>query len=727
MLKALLEKGILEACSGPFASANVLVRKLTGAWRLTTDFRNPSAVTLKGKHSILLVEECLDWAERFSLFNKLDLTDGFFQVPLHPESRDLTAMITPLGLFRYCVIAQGMPESPATFHRLMNTVFGDLRWKNSLVYINDLIVGTKSKEGHVEILDQVLQSFEERLTFSPPKCSFLARSIEFLGHEVEEDKIRPKRRNVDAIRAWEVPANPSEVQRFLGVVGWFRAFVPGFEKIAAPLREAPAGLTMSAKKSSRWQAFQCDDWSSHFGEAQHEAFERLKPALCDSSVVLHQPIPGAAWVLDTDASTLGVGAALYQRVESPFHPVWRLARWALALSDYNFVLKYIKGPSNKVPDGLSRQPLPAHEPLQSYNDRMASIVTSVANSSEKARELPSKEELKAAYLEDEQIAKEIAKLNSRWPEYSELEYSFDEDGVSWAQTKPLRRVVPDALVSSSYQQVPIGRRRPTRRFELVAADLLNISPKTARGFDKVLVVADLFSRFTVAVPVAEETARSVADGLLSAWVAPFGPPEALLSDNGSAFRSELLARTSQLLGIEVFTLAHNPKANGVVERYNRTLCGLLAGAMADHDADAGWNVFSPMAVHAYNASRHASLSGLDPCAVMFGRPANDFSQAIFPEEQVQEQEFVAFADQLRGRIKVVHAVALAASDRSHAKNFAPSAASVSMTPARQLVKVGDAVMLWWGAGTLKGRKLEAPWVGQYELLALEGSRATSRS
>ncbi|KAA8497500.1 Transposon Ty3-I Gag-Pol polyprotein [Porphyridium purpureum] len=841
MVKALLKKGILEPCSGPYASANVLVRKPTGAWRLTTDFRNLNAVTVKDKYPIPLVQECLDWAGRFSLFSTLDLTDGFFQVPLHPESRDLTAMITPLGLFRYCVIAQGMSNSPATFQRLMNTVLGDLRWKNSLIYIDDLIVGTKSKEEHLEILDQVLQRFEEEgLTFSLPKCSFLARSIEFLGHEVEGGKIRPKRRNVEAIRAWEVPANPSEVQRFLGVVGWFRAFVPGFEKIAAPLREALAGLAMSAKKSSRRQAVQCVDWSSRFGKAQREAFERLKTALCDPSVVLYQPIPGAAWMLDTDASTLGVGAALYRRLGSSFHPVcflsraltpaeknyaiteleclavvwavrkcrhylygesicirsdheplkWllnlkeprgRLARWALALSDYNFVLEYIKGPSNKVPDALSRQPLPAHEPLQSYDERMARIVTSVANSSEKARELPSKEELKAAYAEDEQIAKEIANLNSQRPEYSEPEYFCDEDGILWAQTKPLRRVVPDALVSrvlgyyhstsasghmdvaktigrvasglwwwpgwtadvreflqscrfcarrkgSRQQQVPIGRRRPTRRFELVAADLLTISPKTARGFDKVLVVADLFSRFTVAVPVADETARSVADGLLSAWVAPFGPPEALLSDNGPAFRSELLARISQLLGIgKVFTLEHNPKANGVVERYNRTLCGLLAGAMADHDADVGWDVFLPLAVHAYNASWHASLGGLSPYEVMFGRPANDFSQAIVPEEQAPEQEFVAFADQLRGRIKMMHALALAASDRSHAKNFARSAASVSRTSARQLVKVGDAVMLWRGLGTLKGRKLEAPWVGPYELLALEGSRATIRS
>ncbi|KAA8496915.1 hypothetical protein FVE85_0644 [Porphyridium purpureum] len=124
-----------------------------------------------------------------------------------------------------------------------------------------------------------------------------------------------------------------------------------------------------------------------------------------------------------------------------------MARWAHVPSDYSFVLEYIKGSSNKVPGALSRQPLLAHEPLQSSDERMESIVSSAANSLEKARNLPGKGELKAPYVEDEQITKEIANMNSQRPQFSEPEYFFDEDGILWAQTKPLRRVVPDALLS----------------------------------------------------------------------------------------------------------------------------------------------------------------------------------------------------------------------------------------------------------------------------------------
>lgn len=847
MVRKLLHSGVLEPCSGPYASANVLVRKPTGAWRLTTDFRNLNAITVKDRYPIPLVDECLGWAQGFLYFSVLDLTDGFFQIPLHEDSRDLTAMITPLGLFRYCVIAQGMSNSPATFQRLMDSVLGNVRFQNALIYIDDLILGSKTVDEHLRILDDVLGRFEvENLTFSLSKCGFLRKSVEFLGHEVESGKIRPKQRNVEVIRSWAVPRNPSELQAFLGVVGWFRQFVPGFEKVAAPLRDSLRGLAMSAKKVSKRQVITCADWDSRFGDEQRKAFEALKESLCSPSVVLYLPEPGLPWVLDTDASMIGIGAALYQEKDSLYRPVcflsraltpaeknysvteleclavvwavrkcrhyvygecirvrsdheplkWllnmkeprgRLARWALALSDYDFKMEYVKGASNKIPDALSRlgnHQRHAESEQRMALERVARVVNSVSESPVRARELPSKEELLDSYEKDEMISRELINLMSENPVYSEPEYYKDEEGILWAATKPPRRVIPDALVGrvlGHYHssgvgghlgvqktigriaqglwwwpgwtadvveylracrfcarrkgvrnpQSVIGRRRPTRRFQLVAMDLLTISPRTPRGFEKVLVVADLFSRFTVAIPVADETAKTVAQGFLDAWIAPFGPPESLLTDNGPAFRAEFLGRLTQLLGIQkIFTLAHNPKANGVVERYNRTLCGLLAGIMADHESLIGWDIFLPLAVHAYNASRHASLGGMTPFELMFGRNPNEFSQSILPETELQEEQsdgIQEFVKQLRGRVKLMHAIALAASDSSHSKSLARSKAQVEKVPLKNRLKVGDSVMLWRGQGTLKGRKLELPWVGPYELMALDGSRATIRS
>ncbi|KAA8497381.1 Transposon Ty3-I Gag-Pol polyprotein [Porphyridium purpureum] len=837
MVRKLLDHHVLEPCNGPFASANVLIRKPTGAWRLTTDFRNLNAITVKDKYPIPLVHECLDWAGRYSLFSTLDLTDGFFQIPLHADSRDLTAMITPLGLFRYCVIGQGMSNSPATFQRLMNTVLGDLRWKHALIYIDDLIVGSSSGEDHIQILDQILERFEkEGLTFSLKKCSFMCTKIEFLGHQVQNGKIRPKERNIEVIRQWTEPRNPTEVQRFLGVVGWFRDFVPNFERVAAPLRASLEGLAMSAKKHSKKQVVECSDWANRFGAGQKLAFEALKSALTDPTVVLYQPSAGAEWVLDTDASLTGLGAALYQRVSSEYRPVcflsrsltaaeknyavteleclavvwavrkcrhylygesiivrsdheplrWllnlreprgRLARWALALADYSFVIEYVKGASNKVPDALSRMNLDEQESRSSRGDRVAYLVTAVSEDSNTAHELPTDEELKAAYPRDELIAKEMENLARSTPQYSDPEYFWNEAGILMAATKKPRRVVPDAFVSrvlgyyhstgagghmgaaktisriadaSWYwpgwtsdvsefiqscrfcsrrkglrrQQVVIGRRRPTRRFELVAVDLLTISPKTPRGYTKVLVVADLFTRFTVAAPVVDESARSAVEAFLHVWVAPFGPPENLLSDNGPAFRSEFLSRVSQLLGIKkVFTMAHNPKANGVVERYNRTLCGLLSGMMADHDASIGWDLWLPLSVHAYNSSRHSS-TGVSPYEAMFGRTANDYSQPAIDAE-LETDSLEEFGYQLRGRIRMMHQVALRASDKSHDKDARRSAEKV--TKQGQRLSEGDAVMLWRGVSTLQGRKLESPWVGPYILEVIDGARATIRN
>ncbi|KAA8490790.1 Transposon Ty3-I Gag-Pol polyprotein [Porphyridium purpureum] len=419
MVQGLVARGVLEPSLSDVSSQNVMVKKPNGGWRLTTDFRTLNDATVKDRYPIPDVGEMIDWFASWKFKSILDLKDGFFQVPLAPESRPLTAIITPDGLFQYCRLPQGCCNSPSTFQRLTNTVLGPLRYLNALVYIDDLAIGTKTFEEHLQALQRVLEQFcAAGLVFSLSKCRFGALRVEFLGHDIGLDGIRPSQRKTEAVRAWQEPRNAKELQQFIGLVGWFRNFIEGFEEVCRPLRDAMKGLQINAK-GSKWKKYPMNsaDWQARFGEPQSQAFLSLREALSDPETgdrkVLAAYDPEAEHTLWTDASSTGLGAMLTQREGTGDRPVafysrllrpaeqnytvtekeclaaiaamehfrhylygkrfvlmtdhsalsWlmrqkepqgRIARWILKVQDFDFQVQHHPGKANTVADALSR-------------------------------------------------------------------------------------------------------------------------------------------------------------------------------------------------------------------------------------------------------------------------------------------------------------------------------------------------------------------------------------
>jgi len=223
------------------------------------------------------------------------MRSSFNQLPVAPQDRDKTAFICPRGMYHYKTMPFGLCNASSSFQRLADILFSGLHLDVCLVYIDDIIVFSRTIEEHLERLVRVLAHLREaKLKLKPSKCVLLQKSLSFLGHVVSGEGIATDPEKTKLVSEWPVPTSVKEVRPFLGLAGYYRKFVKGYAKITTPLHD----LT---KKDVAFQ------WSS---EVQ-SAFEMLKEALT-SPPILAIPNDSDEFILDTDASEKSIGAVLSQ-------------------------------------------------------------------------------------------------------------------------------------------------------------------------------------------------------------------------------------------------------------------------------------------------------------------------------------------------------------------------------------------------------------------------------
>ncbi|KAL1272916.1 hypothetical protein QQF64_028778 [Cirrhinus molitorella] len=269
--KALLDMqraGIIEPSESAWAAPVVMVPKKGGQWRFCVDYRRLNEVTRKDSYPIPRVDESLDLVAGSSWFTSLDLRTGYWQVPLAPDARPKTAFSTGRGLWQFRVLCFGLCNAPATFARLMDRVLSGIPRSECLVYLDDILVHGSSFQSSLEALRRVLDRVSESgLKLHPEKCNFFRREVTFLGH-----KLGGK-----------------------GLARWKRRrFVQGFSTLADPLFQL-----LKKDKSFMWT------------EECQNSFAALKQALV-TAPVLAPPDPTLPFILDTDASGVGMGAVLSQ-------------------------------------------------------------------------------------------------------------------------------------------------------------------------------------------------------------------------------------------------------------------------------------------------------------------------------------------------------------------------------------------------------------------------------
>lgn len=291
----MLELGVIEPASGPWSSPVVLVKKKDGAVRFCVDYRRLNEVTVKTVYPLPRLDDVLNRLGGATLFTTLDMYKGYWQVPMAEVDRPKTAFVTPDGLFQFTRMSFGLCNAPASFQRMMDTILGPLKWKVCLVYMDDILIFSRSFEEHLDRLALVLDAVRRAgLLLQVKKCLFASDTTKYLGHVLNGEGIAPDPEKVEAIVKFPVPRGVRELRRFLGMASFYRRFVRGFAVVANP-------LTALLKKEVPWT----------WGRKEEEAFRCLLARLSESPVLAHLD-ENADLTMRTDASVAGLGAVLSQ-------------------------------------------------------------------------------------------------------------------------------------------------------------------------------------------------------------------------------------------------------------------------------------------------------------------------------------------------------------------------------------------------------------------------------
>ena len=295
LLHGMQKQGIIQPSSSPWASPVVLVRKKNGALRFCADYRKLNRVTRKDAYPLPRVDEALDTLAGSCWFTTLDLISGYWQVELHPDDKQKTAFSTPEGLFEFNVMPFGLCNAPATFQRLMDSVLAGLQWSSCLVYVDDVVIPGKAFEDHLRNLESVLSRLRAaNLKLQPSKCAMARKKVRFLGHVISSEGISTDPEKTSKVATWPAPTCKRDVQQFLGLANYYRRFIKNFAEIAKPLHQ------LTEKTHSFSWTDQCQ-----------VAFDELRCRLTSTPVLVF-PDPAAPFILDTDASSSGIGAVLSQ-------------------------------------------------------------------------------------------------------------------------------------------------------------------------------------------------------------------------------------------------------------------------------------------------------------------------------------------------------------------------------------------------------------------------------
>lgn len=398
-LTEMLQLGIIRPSHSPWASPVVLVPKKDGSTRFCVDYRRLNDYTVSDAYPMPRIDELLDRLAGAQYVSTLDLSKGYWQIALTKDGIERSAFITPFGLFEFLVMPFGMKNAPATFQRVVDQLLEGCQGF-TCAYLDDIAIFSDTWEEHLHhvgtILDRICKA---GLTIRPDKCQLGMAEVQYLGHRVGGGTMKPEPAKVQAIHDWPTPQTKKQIMSFLGTASYYRKFVPNFSTVAKPLTD------LTRKNSPRM---------IHWTPACDSAFQQLKSALA-SNPVLAAPDYKKCFVVQTDASTYGLGAVLSQVNEAgEEHPiafisrklldrevayatiekeclaiVWalkklqpylygreftiltdhnpltwlnrvsgdngRLLRWSLALQPYNFTIQYRHGSQHQNADGLSRQ------------------------------------------------------------------------------------------------------------------------------------------------------------------------------------------------------------------------------------------------------------------------------------------------------------------------------------------------------------------------------------
>nr|ABA98151.1 retrotransposon protein, putative, Ty3-gypsy subclass [Oryza sativa Japonica Group] len=291
----LLQKGYIRPSTSPWGAPVIFVEKKDHTQRMCVDYRALNEVTIKNKYPLPRIDDLFDQLEGATVFSKIDLRSGYHQLRIREEDIPKTAFTTRYGLFECTVMSFGLTNAPAFFMNLMNKVFMEYLDKFVVVFIDDILIYSKTKEEHEEHLRLALEKLREHQLYAKfSKCEFWLSEVKFLGHVISSGGVAVDPSNVESVLSWKQPKTVSEIRSFLGLAGYYRRFIENFSKIARP-------MTRLLQKEVKYK------WT----EDCEQSFQELKKRLATAPVLI-LPDSRKGFQVYCDESRLGLGCVLMQ-------------------------------------------------------------------------------------------------------------------------------------------------------------------------------------------------------------------------------------------------------------------------------------------------------------------------------------------------------------------------------------------------------------------------------
>lgn len=299
-IKQLEQNDIIRHSDSPWNAPLLVVPKKTDAtekkkYIIVVDFRKLNNLTIGDAFLMPDITSILDQLGKAKYFSCLDLASGYHQIPIHPKDMEKTAFSTSEGHYEFKRMCFGLKGAPATFQRLMNRVLSGINGSRAFVYLDDIIVVRTTMEEHVNRLREVFNRLREfNLQLQPPKCEFLRNEVNYLGHVITENGVKPDPKKIECLVNYPVPKNPKEIKSFLGLIGYYRKCIKEFSKMAKPLTNL-----LKQNQPFIWSDI-CQDSFLFFRN------------ILTNEPLLQYPDFNQPYNITTDASNYAIGAVLSQ-------------------------------------------------------------------------------------------------------------------------------------------------------------------------------------------------------------------------------------------------------------------------------------------------------------------------------------------------------------------------------------------------------------------------------
>ncbi|GBG65534.1 hypothetical protein CBR_g51126 [Chara braunii] len=635
---------------------------------------NPTAIKLAdGKTEQLLdrplprIDDLLERLGGAKYFSKLDLKSGYHQISIQPNDRYKTAFKMRYDHFEWVVMPFGLTNAPATFQAAMTNEFRAMLDQFVLVYLDDILVYSRSLEDHLGHLRRVLETLRRaKYKANRDKCEFVRQELEYLGHFVTPEGISPLSDKIQAVQEWPEPWNVTDVRSFLGLASYYQRFIKDYSKIAAHLNK-----------------LQCEDRPFDFGEEVRGSFFALKVALLSAEGLrIYDPLLPTR--ITTDATGYGIGAVLEQHDGVDWHPVeyfskkvpivhsiddarkkellafvhtlkrWRhfllgqsqfrwvtdnnplvfyktqdtvnstIVRWMAFIDQFDFFPDHIPGKSNRFADALPRRPdhcTAVYSTFEIDDDLRNSFIRGYQANPEfrdkyancsSPNPVPSHYRIQEGYLLVHTRGKDLLCVPSDPHLRTRLLGEFH-----------------DALATGHFGvNRTIGRLRQ-RFWEAIAMDITGPFPKHKTGVDGILTVVDRLTKFVVFLPCRYHAkAPELAEVLYAGWIRTKGYLKEIVCDRYTRFMSDFWLALIKRWGSSLRpSSARHPQTNGQMERAHQTAQVLLRTLIRPDQKD--WVERLPDVELAYNSSIHPAI-GMSPFEFEHGSPVTSPLDAITP-------------------------------------------------------------------------------------------------